>query len=92
MCIRLGFDRLSKTRGRYYACGWSIVVIGNRGLNTWHNGALDGTSTLLVRRFDGLDWAVFFNRRTKPGSKDDLASMVDGPMHNLADGVNDWPR
>ena len=87
----VGHDAAGKRLGRYYACGWCIVVVGERGLNTWHNGALDGTSTLLVRRFDGLDWAVLFNRRTKPGGKEDLAAIVDGPLHRLAGGVKAWP-
>jgi hypothetical protein len=55
----------------------------------WFPSCRDYPSQITV---DGLDWAVLFDRRTKPGSKDDLASMVDGPMHNLADGVKDWPR
>src|SRR5258707_308936 len=46
----------------YYGCGWSVRSLGDQGRNTWHNGLLAGTSSLLVRRGKGdLTWAVLFN-------------------------------
>ena len=42
----------------WYGCGWSVRVVGPGKINTWHSGALAGTSTILVRRHDGLTWAV----------------------------------
>jgi N-acyl-D-amino-acid deacylase len=44
----------------YYACGWSVRPVGETGkANYWHNGSLPGTTTLLVRRWDGLSWPRF---------------------------------
>ena len=64
--------------------------MGKGRVNTWHNGALDGTSTLLVRRFDGVTWAVVFNTRSNPQGKD-LSGLIDGKLHKVADEVKKWP-
>lgn len=72
----------------FYACGWSVRPVGDR-FNAWHTGALDGTSTLLVRRHDGLVWAVLFNKRAgKDGG--DLAGLIDPLVHRAA--ARAWPR
>jgi CubicO group peptidase (beta-lactamase class C family) len=74
----------------YYACGWSVRRVGFRGLNTWHTGALPGTSTLLVRRFDGLNWAVLFNTRSASDGQY-LAGIIDGLIHVAVDQVKKFP-
>jgi N-acyl-D-amino-acid deacylase len=75
----------------YYACGWSVRPIsGSVGANTWHNGLLAGTSTLLVRRFDGFTWAVLFNTdQSRRGEAP--AGLIDGPMHEAVSSVRRWP-
>ena len=56
----------------------------------WHSGSLPGTATLLVRRWDGLSWAVLFNQRS---AKDDLPdSAIDPALHRAADSVGEWPK
>lgn len=70
----------------FYACGWSV-----NGGNQFHSGALDGTSTLLVRRGDGLNWAVLFNARATP-TGDNLTHTLDAYIHRAADKVRSWPR
>jgi hypothetical protein len=54
-----------------------------------HNGSLDGTFTLIVRRFDGLNWIALFNQRDDPSglSYDD----IDGALHTAANAVTTWP-
>jgi CubicO group peptidase (beta-lactamase class C family) len=74
----------------YYACGWSVRRVGVAGLNTWHTGALPGTSTLLVRRFDGLNWAVLFNTRSTADGQY-LAGVIDGLVHLAVDQVKKFP-
>jgi hypothetical protein len=75
----------------YYACGWQVRLIGNQGkANYWHGGSLPGTSTLLVRRFDGLGWAVVFNQRSRDAKLPDGA--IDAALHRAADSVADWPK
>jgi N-acyl-D-amino-acid deacylase len=44
----------------------------------------------LVRRHDGLNWAVLFNTDSTAGGKF-AAGAIDGPMHGAADAVRDWP-
>ena len=74
--------------GSWYGCGWAVRTAGT-GLNTWHNGSLPGTSTLMVRRYDGLDWVVLFNQR------DDASGLsygdIDPALHTAADAVTHWP-
>lgn len=75
----------------FYGLGWNVRPGGDHGeINTWHTGSLDGTSTILVRRFDGLNWAVLFNsRETADGNKP--AAKIDPLVHRAADEVTAWP-
>ena len=74
----------------FYGCGWLVRPVGKLGrANYWHNGSLPGTFSLLVRRFDGLSWAVLFNQRSESSSLPDLA--IDSALHRAADVVGQWP-
>ncbi len=80
-----------RKKDAYYAMGWDVRPNQCQGKpNTWHTGSLDGTSTLLVRRCDGLTWAVLFNTR-KPTRKQEPAGAVDALVHRAADAVKRWP-
>jgi N-acyl-D-amino-acid deacylase len=86
-----GFEADGKPRDAYYACGWMVRPIGNTGrANIWHGGSLDGTSTLLVGRHDGLSWAVLFNSRDS-AKKKDPAGTIDSLLHEAADAVQTLP-
>jgi CubicO group peptidase (beta-lactamase class C family) len=86
-----GFDAKGKLLDAYYGCGWEVrPVAKTMKANTWHMGLIAGTSTLLVRRFDGLNWAVLFNTDANAKSEEP-ASLIDGPMHEAADSVKKWP-
>jgi N-acyl-D-amino-acid deacylase len=76
---------------RYYACGWMVRPFGLKGrASYWHSGSLPGTATLLVRRWDGLSWAVLFNQRS---AREDLPdSAIDPALHRAADSVGEWPK
>ena len=75
----------------YYGCGWMVRPVGKSGrANYWHSGSLPGTSTLLVRRWDGLSWVVLFNQRSNDNKLPDGA--IDGALHRAADAVKDWPK
>jgi N-acyl-D-amino-acid deacylase len=74
----------------YYAMGWSVRPDQCDGRpNTFHGGLLDGTSALLVRRCDGLTWAVLFNASK---GKTTPAGAIDGLLHRAADAVKTWPK
>jgi CubicO group peptidase (beta-lactamase class C family) len=74
--------------GSWYGCGWAARYAGS-GLNTWHNGSLPGTTTLMVRRFDGLNWAVLFNQRDDPSGLS--YGDIDNELHTAANSVSSWP-
>jgi N-acyl-D-amino-acid deacylase len=86
-----GYEADKKPRNAYYGCGWNVVPVGKKGrANAWHMGLISGTSTLLVRRHDGLNWAVLFN--TDADDEGELpADLIDGPMHESAAAVKQWP-
>jgi N-acyl-D-amino-acid deacylase len=85
-----GLDAAGRPKRNYYACGWDVWNFGRRGMNTWHSGSLPGTSTILVRRRDGINWAVLFNSDAGSDGKA-LAESIDGAMHAAADAVKNWP-
>lgn len=66
--------------GFWYGCGWNVRPVNDAGLNVWHNGALDGTASLLVRRWNGDTWAVLFNT-DKSVAGERLALLIDREMH-----------
>jgi N-acyl-D-amino-acid deacylase len=73
-----------------YGCGWSIRKTEDGKFHAWHTGSLDGTSTILVRRHDGLCWAVLFNTRTNAKGQV-LSTLVDPLVHQAAAKVKRWP-
>jgi CubicO group peptidase (beta-lactamase class C family) len=86
------FDRppVLKPEAVWYGCGWDVRDVGRERINTWHTGLLPGTSTLMVRRSDGLDWVVLFNQdRDKDGKV--LSDLIDPLVHQAADAVKRWP-
>ena len=86
-----GFDKGGKPKAAYYALGWLVRPVGKTGkANTWHAGALGGTSSLLVRRHDGLDWAVLFNMTSTADGRH-LAEVIDPLVHKAVDAVKTWP-
>lgn len=85
-----GYEPDHKPKAAYYADGWEVRPVRGGKANTWHAGQLDGVSTLLVRRYDGLVWAVMFNRDYTKDHKA-LAGLIDPMIHSIADGITDWP-
>ncbi len=85
-----GLDADGKPKDAYYGCGWSVRPIANQSRpNMWHNGSLPGSSTILVRRFDGVSWAVLFNsRETSPVVP---SGLIDPLMQKTLNEVKQWP-
>ncbi|MGD0090033.1 MAG: serine hydrolase domain-containing protein [Planctomycetota bacterium] len=87
-----GFEKDGTPKAAYYACGWMVRPIGKAGkVNAWHTGMLPGTSTLLVHRHDGLDWAVLFNSDGDDKCSS-LSGAIDPLVHRAADAVRKWPE
>lgn len=72
----------------WYACGWMVREEGG-GLNTWHDGSLDGTFSFMVRRHDEVNYVALFDQR------DDLSGLdyydIDGLLYDTADSIAAWP-
>jgi hypothetical protein len=78
-------------KDHYYGCGWLARPVGrDGGANYWHTGSLPGTSTLLVRRHDGVSWAILFNQRSDDDKLPDVE--IDAGLHRAANAVTDWPK
>lgn len=76
-----------KLKAAYYGGGWMVRPGGSKNPkpNLWHGGSLPGTSTLLVRRRDGISWAVLFNQRSRDKKLPDGA--IDPAMHRAANAT-----
>ncbi|MCH9723533.1 MAG: serine hydrolase [Planctomycetes bacterium] len=86
-----GLDFNGNPRDTYYACGWMVNPIDTAGnANHWHAGSLEGTSALLVRHYDRINWAILFNTRRGKDQKR-LSSLIDGPMHQWINQIEKWP-
>lgn len=86
-----GHDAAGKPSSLYYGCGWQVRVRDDARINTFHSGLITGTSTILVRRHDGLNWAVLFNTENDQHGKA-LSGLVDALVHQAADAVRRWPE
>ncbi len=69
------------TAAVWYGLGWNVQALDDTGgQNYWHTGSFAGTSSLLVRRFDGYSWAVVFNvDQTSDGER--CADVIDRKLH-----------
>ncbi len=75
----------------YYSLGWQIRDLGNGRYNQWHNGSLDGTTALLIRRHDSKNFAILLNTRDSK-TDESLAAAVDTLLHRAAAKVTKWPK
>jgi N-acyl-D-amino-acid deacylase len=75
----------------HYGLGWRVRVRENGGTgNIWHKGKLKGVASLIVRRHDGIAWALLLNRDRKPDGTP-LTSLIGGALHDAARAVKEWP-
>lgn len=85
-----GYDQAGKPKDSYYSLGWSNRMVEKGGVNHWHNGSLDGTATILIRRCDGRNLVALLNSRTSPKTEH-LGREIDGLLHRAANAVEKWP-
>lgn len=85
-----GTDESGAAKASYYGLGW-FVRETDRGHNLWHTGSLPGTATILIHRWDGIEFAVLFNSRVSPHA-DHLAREIDPLLHQAANRIKDWPE
>jgi len=74
----------------YYGLGWMIRPLKEEGrYNAWHSGSLPGTSTIWIRRADGIAWAALFNQRSDQDRAKD--SEIDFRLNRAINRVKQWP-
>jgi len=86
----VGHTAAGKPKAVYYGCGWQVRPAPRGEYTKWHTGGLAGSSTLLVCRADGIDWAVLFNCDADRQGKA-FADLIDPLLHKPADEIKDWP-
>jgi hypothetical protein len=57
--------------------------------NWWRTGYLTGSTAMMVRQQDGLDWVVMMNTSTYKHSR--IQGYVSGMMFGAVNRVCDWP-
>ena len=79
----------------WYGMGWLVRPVpaspttsSGADANWWHDGSLPGTTTLLVRAYNGIAWAALFNARTDNGA---FASALDSGLWDAVGKVTAWP-
>ncbi|WUI02481.1 beta-lactamase family protein [Spirillospora sp. NBC_00431] len=77
--------------GNHYGFGWWVRELSGGGRNTWHDGSLDGTSTIVTRRHDGVTWALLFDQRDDPSGLSYGYDDFSAPLHKVANGLRTWP-
>ena len=88
MVERPDMDHWSR-RAWYYGMGLSVRPMQG-DTNRWHNGSLPGTSTIFLRSYHGLTWAVLSNGRTANGS--DFLGALDTAVWQAVETVSQWPQ
>lgn len=84
-----GFDEKGKPKDTYYSLGWMGRDVKS-GANHWHTGSLDGTATILIRRFDHRNLIALLNSRASPTAAH-LGREIDRNLNRAADAVSEWP-
>jgi len=80
-----------KLPATWYGLGFQVREVSKGKFNAWHTGLLPGTSSLLVRRHDGLIWCVLFNAHGESFNKA-AATIIDPLIHKAAAEVKEWPQ
>jgi len=71
----------SADNSNWYGLGWDVRANHSPDhTNVSHVGMFPGTSTVLVKRWDGVTWAILFNTDESKHGKS-CATLIDVPMH-----------
>ena len=73
-------------RSRYYGCGWLVRV----GESQDHGGSLPGTTTKLMRRSDGICWALLLNTREDGRGTRLRAGRFEGTLQRTLSSIREW--
>jgi CubicO group peptidase (beta-lactamase class C family) len=86
-----GFTKSGEPKETFYGYGWLVRPARKADrANLWHQGALDGTSSLMVHRADDVDWAILFNTRQKVDGQLPAAA-IENRIHEAINSIKHWP-
>jgi len=86
-----GYDEEGKPKRDYYGLGWQVFTDHDDQLvEEVHLGSLPGTSALLVRRADGICYALFYNARKTPFTSNICNDVMD-ELKEVIETVPAWP-
>jgi N-acyl-D-amino-acid deacylase len=79
--------------GNYAGCGWFVWPEDRHKHRAYasSNGLVAGTSSYLMRRRDGVNWAVLFNARNGPDGKPLMIGFRD-LSSSAFDKIQTWPK
>lgn len=72
----------------WYAAGWLVRPSGGDA-NWWHDGSLPGTTSWMVRAYNGLTWVAIFNSR--PSDFNTFEADLDNALWQAVGGVTSFP-
>jgi hypothetical protein len=89
----VGHQPNGKPKQAYAGCGWDVRPSERQpgAYTKYHGGGLAGTSTLLVCREDGINWAALFNSDAGKDGKA-FADLIDPLLHQPANEIKNWPE
>jgi N-acyl-D-amino-acid deacylase len=87
----IGYDPDGKPKEIYKGCGWFVRTLPGGRTVTYDRGLLDGTSALVVREGNGIDWAVIFNSDTDRRYSKELAVLLDPLIDHAIGSLREWP-
>ncbi len=73
----------------WYGMGWNVRPV-NADVNWWHDGGMPGTTTLLVRAYNGISWVALFNARSESPSAS-FVNDLDATLWKAVGAVHSWP-
>lgn len=73
----------------YYGMGWLVRPVADDA-NWWHTGSLPGTSSIIVRAYNGMLWVALFNSR--PRDQDLFFKELDESLWKAVNGITEWPE
>lgn len=82
-------SELMKKAPQWYGCGIWVRPNPSKGPERiWHGGLMAGSSSIVVRRDDGIVWAAVFNTDVDPSGQP-IAKLVETTMDKSLNEV-EW--
>jgi CubicO group peptidase (beta-lactamase class C family) len=73
----------------WYAMGWQVSPV-NGDANWSHDGGMPGTTTFIVRAYNGISWVALFNARSESPSSS-FVGELDATLWKAVGAVHSWP-